>query len=76
MKKLLSLALVALVGCSMPATERIVYIDEKTGNEVWQVSQGDSMSLMPYFETQGFTHDDRYAVFKSKREGDWKLFST
>lgn len=56
--------------------ERIVYFDTLTHNEIWQVSQGDSMSLMPYFEAQGFTYDDRYAVFKSKREGDWKLFST
>lgn len=78
MKRMLFAALLALAGCSTApvATERIVYRDEKTGNEVWQVSQGDSMSLMPYFEAQGFTYDDRYAVFKSKREGGWKLFST
>ena len=76
MKKLLFGCLcAALVGCTAP-TERIVYRDAKTGNEVWQVSQGDSMSLMPYFETQAFTHDDRFAVFKSRREGDWKLYST
>ena len=78
MKKIIFGMLLVMTGCSVrpSQTERIVYLDEKTGNEVWQVSQGDSMSLMPYFETQGFTYDDRYAVFKSKREGDWKLFST
>lgn len=79
MKKFLActLAFAAFVGCAVrPATERIIYSDEKTGNEVWQVSQGDSMSLMPYFETQAFTYDDSYAVFKSRREGGWKLFST
>lgn len=77
MKKLLFGCLcAALVGCTAAPTERIVYRDAKTGNEVWQVSQGDSMSLMPYFETQAFTHDDRFAVFKSRREGDWKLYST
>lgn len=65
-----------MIGCQATHSERIIFHDEQTGNEVWQVSQGDSMSLMPYFEVQAFTYDDRYAVFKSKRNGLWQLFST
>ena len=77
MKQLLLLLLAGTAfGCRATQSERIIFQDDRTGNEVWQVSQGDSMSLMPYFEAQAFTYDDRYAVFRSKRNGIWQLFST
>ena len=58
----------------MSESERIIFRDE-SGNEVWQVSARDS-ALMPYFEVQAFTYDDRYCVFKSNRDGAWKLYSS
>ena len=61
--------------CSGSKTERVVFRDEATGNEVWQLSQKDS-ALMAYFEVQAFTYDDKFCVFKSKRDGEWKLYSS
>lgn len=70
------LSLLLAVACATPANERHIYTDDKTGREVWQVSQVDSC-LMPYFENQAFTHDDNYAVFKSNRDdGVWKLYAS
>lgn len=59
----------------VPASERVIFRDRETGNEVWQISNRDS-SLMAYFEVQAFTYDDRYCVFKSNRDGAWKLYSS
>ena len=62
--------------CNTNNGERIIFNDQITNQEIWQLSQGDSLSLMPYFECQAFTYDDKYAVFKSKRDGIWKLYRT
>jgi len=48
--------------------------DSETGNEVWQMTNHDSMSLAVYFERQAFTRDDRYLVFCSERTGKWQIF--
>ena len=55
--------------------ERIIYNDSRTGNEVWQITNHDSISNMPYFEAQAFTADDTWVIFKSNRDGGvWKIF--
>lgn len=69
-----SICCIALAGCK-ERTERIIYTDEETGREVWQVSQ-EGNCMMPYFESQAFTYDDRYAVFCSDRDSTWKVYST
>ncbi len=70
--------LACLMACCCPKgsqSERIVFTDSLTGNEVWQITNDTSRNCMPYFEHQAFTSDDRYVVFKSTREGGiWKLF--
>lgn len=48
--------------------------DSETGYEVWQITNHDSASVACYFERQGFTADDKYIVFGSKRTGQWKLY--
>ena len=71
----LCLTAIACTEAQKTASERIIYIDSLTGNEVWQITTNDSMSNMSYFEAQSFTADDKYVVFKSRRgDGRWKLF--
>ncbi len=48
--------------------------DPKTGNEVWQITDHEAMSMAVYFERQAFTADDRYLVFCSVRTGKWQIF--
>jgi rhamnogalacturonyl hydrolase YesR len=56
-------------------TERRIYNDPITDNEVWQITNHHSISNVPYFYTQAFTTDDAWVVFKSNRDGDvWKIF--
>lgn len=62
------------VGKDAPVIERIVFDDPKTGHEVWQITAHDSVSNMPYFEMQAFTHDDRFVIFRSWREGGPRIF--
>lgn len=50
------------------------YVDVETGNEVWQVTDHDSSSVAFYFERQLFTRDDRFALFVSKRTGEWQIY--
>jgi Tol biopolymer transport system component len=48
--------------------------DSKTGNEVWQITNHDSLSVAVYFEQQAFTSDDRYVVFASNRTDEWYIY--
>lgn len=72
---LILITLAACAACQSARTERIIYRDPFTGNEVWQLSSKDS-SLMAYFEAQAFTYDDEWCVFKSNRDGKWKLYAS
>lgn len=68
--------LACVLSCGRTSGERIIFNDERTGREIWQVSQIGTC-LMPYFENQAFTYDDKYAVFESDRDGGvWKLYSS
>ena len=48
--------------------------DPRTGREVWQLTQGDADSHFCYQTVQGFTADERWLVFASKRTGRWQLY--
>lgn len=48
--------------------------DTKTGRMVWQITSANAVSEAPYFESQGFTADERYLVFRSEREGVSRLY--
>ncbi|MCL2776292.1 MAG: hypothetical protein FWD71_23565 [Oscillospiraceae bacterium] len=76
MKRLLFIAaLLTTVVVATAQNERVIYNDSLTGNEVWQITGGNSISNMPYFEDQAFTADDAWVIFKSNREGGvWKIF--
>ncbi|MCE5205505.1 MAG: oligogalacturonate lyase family protein [Porphyromonadaceae bacterium] len=74
---LFSVVILISSGCnraSKPESERKIFNDPETGNEIWQITTNEKMSNMPYFEALAFTHDDRFVVFKSWREEVPKLF--
>lgn len=54
--------------------EWIKFRDKKTGNEVWQITNNDSINEAPYFYVNSFTSDDRYVIFRSKRAGNWDMY--
>lgn len=68
-------ALCVLTACFRSKSERIIFNDTETNQEIWQLSQIDSC-MMPYFENQAFTYDDSHAVFSSNRDGTWKLYAS
>jgi len=76
MKKTLLIITASLTIVAAAAqNERVIYNDPKTGNEVWQITNHNSINNMPYFEAQAFTADDAWVVFKSNRNGGvWKIF--
>ena len=64
MKRLLFIAaLLTTVVVATAQNERVIYNDSLTGNEVWQITGGNSISNMPYFEDQAFTADDAWVIF-------------
>ncbi len=68
--------LIQLSSCTKP--EKVVewkkFEDPKTGKEVWQITDHDSMSVAVYYERQAFTADDRYLCFGSNRSGIWQIY--
>jgi len=48
--------------------------DDKTGREVWQITNDDGFNHSCYFEAQPFTADDRYLVYASRRTGAMQLY--
>ena len=79
-----SLILTALLSCSnnrqanrytgTTTNERIKFNDPKTGNEVWQITNDNSVNNVPYFYLQAFTADDAWVIFKSDRgDGKWRI---
>lgn len=59
---------------SDPTIEWRKFNDEDTGYEVWQMTSSDAGTWATHFNTQSFTHDDRYLVFSSNRQGGWQLY--
>lgn len=45
--------------------------DPITGYEVWQMTSYPSNNCPPYFESQGFTADDKYILFATDKHGEW-----
>jgi len=54
--------------------ERRAYLDERTGREVWQVTDGEFECVAPYPEKTAWTPDDRYFFFMSNRTGTWQPY--
>jgi hypothetical protein len=50
------------------------FYDEQTGQEVWQITNHDSISEAFYFYAPAFTSDDKYVIFRSRRSGDWDVY--
>jgi len=55
-------------------SEKKIYTDDKTGREVWQMTQGEPKNVSCYQEVEAFTDDERYVVFSSNRTGDYQLY--
>ncbi len=58
----------------MLRSEKTVYQDRKTGNEVWRMTQGNGENLGCYMTVEAITRDERYAVFSSNRTGSFQLY--
>ena len=56
------------------STEKKITHDDKTGREVWQMTDGKSKSVSCYQEVEAFTDDERYVVFSSDRTGAFQLY--
>ena len=48
--------------------------DARTTRQIWQMTDALCTNEAPYFESQGFTSDERYLVFASDRGGTLELF--
>lgn len=48
--------------------------DARTGRQVWRLTAAPCTNEAPYFESQGFTRDERFLVFASDRCGALELF--
>ncbi|MBT3384172.1 MAG: hypothetical protein HN778_07400 [Prolixibacteraceae bacterium] len=74
----LSYLLATLISCEPKektnSSEWIKFNDQKTGHEVWQITSQDSMSEAFYFYAPSFTSDDKYIIFKSKRNGTMEVY--
>ena len=57
----------------LPSAKRCFH-DERTGREIWQLSQNDATSFAPYMYRRGFSHDERYVIYSSNRTGVWEVF--
>jgi oligogalacturonide lyase len=55
-------------------SEKTITQDEKTGREVWQMTDGGSKSVSCYQEVEAFTDDEQYVVFSSDRTGTFQLY--
>ncbi len=54
---------------------RRAFADEKTGREVWQVTDGEFECGLPYMHSCSWNADDRYLVFMSNRGGAWQPYA-
>lgn len=74
----LSYLVATLISCEPEkktlSSEWIKFKDQKTGYEIWQITSQDSMSESFYFYAPSFTSDDKYAIFKSKRNGTMEVY--
>ena len=50
------------------------FADSRTGYEVWQLTAHKEPSETFYFYAQSFTADDRYVIFRSRRDGVWDAY--
>ena len=55
-------------------SEKAVFVDDRTGREVWQMTDGDAVNHSCYQEVEAFTEDEAYVVFSSNRTGSFQLF--
>jgi len=53
---------------------RRVFADERTGREVWQVTDGPFECVAPYPEKLAWTPDDRYLFFMCNKSGSWQPY--
>ena len=56
------------------AMPRRVFHDERTGREVWQVTDGDFECVAPYMEKPAWTPDERFLFFMCNRDGTWQPY--
>ena len=54
--------------------ERRVFADERTGREVWQVTDGEFECVAPYPEKPAWTPDDRCFFFACNKLGSWQPY--
>ena len=54
---------------------RRVFNDDKTGREVWQVTDGKFECVPPYMHSCTWNDDDRYLVFMCNRSGVWQPYA-
>lgn len=74
---LMFLLLILLISCNPSRDEPAEwrkYPDPKTGYEVWQITDHDSLSEAFYFYAPSVTHDDRYLIFRSNRSGKMEIY--
>jgi hypothetical protein len=55
-------------------SEKQILTDEKTGQTVWQMTQGEAVNCSCYQEVEAFTGDEQYVIFSSNRTGDFQLY--
>lgn len=55
-------------------SEKTVYTDQKTGNDVWKMTAGSATDVSCYPEAEAFTDDERFLVFISNRTGTFQLY--
>ncbi|KPK79262.1 MAG: hypothetical protein AMJ81_13520, partial [Phycisphaerae bacterium SM23_33] len=53
---------------------RRAFADERTGREVWQLTDGEFECVPPYMDTPAWSGDDRYLVFMCNRSGFWQPY--
>lgn len=51
---------------------RRAFADERTGREVWQVTDGEFECVPPYMHSCTWNAEDRYLVFMCNRDGTWQ----
>lgn len=56
------------------AMPRRAFHDDKTGRELWQVTDGEFECVAPYMDVRAWTGDDRFLIFMSNRSGSWQPY--
>ena len=55
-------------------SEKRIFTDEKTGRQVWQMTDNESVNHSCYQEVEAFTDDEAYVLFSSNRTGSFQLY--